>query len=139
MNLASRNTDVPRVSALQRLGQPAPGLDLRQRLSAPGNAAVTDARELLANRHKSVFDARQLLSRSSSKASNLMPMSITVRQTNDEPAKLNTKNRVSSEGEEKSTRHHIDFILQGSFIRRFNCCIYEEGSTTRQRENCHQC
>ena len=110
MNLASRNTGAPRVSALQRLGQPANGLDLRQRLSAPVNAPVTDARELLANRNKPVFDARQLLSRSSSKTSSSIPMSITVRKTDDAPAKLNTKNRVSSGDYEKSIRRKTDLM-----------------------------
>ena len=52
----SKLTNNKRVSALQRLGQGSP----------LNNAAVSDARELLSQRNKTTFDARQLLSRQSS-------------------------------------------------------------------------
>jgi hypothetical protein len=62
-----------RISALERLSKP----NIHQRLSAPTSPIVTDARQLLTNRNKPVFDARQLLSRQSSKTMNT---SLTIRR-----------------------------------------------------------
>jgi hypothetical protein len=60
-----------RISALKRLSKPTPmNNSIHQRISAPITPIVTDARQLLTNRNKPVFDARQLLSRQSSKTIN---------------------------------------------------------------------
>jgi len=60
-----------RISALKRLSKPTPmNNNIHQRISAPTIPIVTDARQLLTNRNKPVFDARQLLSRQSSKTIN---------------------------------------------------------------------
>ncbi|CAF0804758.1 unnamed protein product [Rotaria sordida] len=59
-----------RISALDRLSKPTPNNNnkrIHQRLSAPTNRTITDARQLLTNRNTPMFDARQLLSRQSSK------------------------------------------------------------------------
>jgi hypothetical protein len=73
MKFTSKNTTgngTNRVSALKRLGNPKPVNSVHQRLSAPTTTPViTDARQLLSNRNKPVFDARQLLSRQKSNPS----------------------------------------------------------------------
>ncbi|CAF1002363.1 unnamed protein product [Adineta ricciae] len=64
-----------RISALKRLSKPTN--NVHARLSAPTNPVVTDARQLLSSRQKPAFDARQLLSRQSSKTQST---SVTIRQ-----------------------------------------------------------
>jgi hypothetical protein len=57
-----------RISALKRLGKPYPIKDLNHRpLMGSETSSVNDARQILVNRNKTSFDARQLLSRQSSK------------------------------------------------------------------------
>ncbi len=58
-----------RISALKRLSKPKPiNNNIHHRLSLPTTPIVTDARQLLTNRNKPIFDARQLLSRQSLKS-----------------------------------------------------------------------
>ncbi|CAF2121852.1 unnamed protein product [Rotaria magnacalcarata] len=66
-----------RISALSRLSKPTcinnnnnNNNNVHRRLSASTTPIITDARQLLANRNKQIFDARQLLSRQSSTTPN---------------------------------------------------------------------
>lgn len=58
-----------RPSVLQRIGK-STTTNVHQRISASNTSSVTDARQLLGNRNKPAFDARQLLSRQTSKTNN---------------------------------------------------------------------
>ncbi|CAF2515827.1 unnamed protein product [Rotaria sp. Silwood2] len=75
-NVVKKNEqDFEFYNALERLSKPTPknnnnNKQIHQRLSAPTNHMITDARQLLTNRTTPIFDARQLLSRQSSGASN---------------------------------------------------------------------
>ncbi|CAM4745321.1 unnamed protein product [Rotaria magnacalcarata] len=66
-----------KISALSRLSKPTcinnnnnNNNNVHRRLSASTTPIITDARQLLANRNKQIFDARQLLSRQSSTTPN---------------------------------------------------------------------
>jgi hypothetical protein len=57
-----------RVSALKRLGNPYSVNNLNRRpLTGLKTSSISDARQILVNRNKTSFDARQLLTRQSSK------------------------------------------------------------------------
>jgi hypothetical protein len=67
-----------RVSALKRLGNSSSiNNPNRRQFIGTKNSSVNDARELLVNRNKTSFDARQLLSR---QTSDVVPKNITVRK-----------------------------------------------------------
>jgi hypothetical protein len=60
-----------RISALQRISKPYQiNNSNRGLLSGSKNSSIKDARQILVNRNKTSFDARQLLSRQSSKTVN---------------------------------------------------------------------
>ncbi|CAF2009100.1 unnamed protein product [Rotaria magnacalcarata] len=64
----SKNTGNNRISALKRLSKPSPLNNMNRGQSIGSkNSSVQDARDLLQSRNKAAFDARQLLSRQSSK------------------------------------------------------------------------
>ena len=70
-----------RISALQRLGKPYSINNPKHRLSGgSNNSSINDARQILANRNKTSFDARQLLSRPSSKTLDLTSKNIILRK-----------------------------------------------------------
>ena len=64
----SKMTGNNRISALKRLSKPPPINNLNRRpLIGSRISSVKDARQILINRNKTKFDARQLLNRQSSK------------------------------------------------------------------------
>ena len=116
-----------RISALKRLSKPTN--NVHGRLSAPTTPVVTDARQLLSTRQKPAFDARQLLSRQSSKTQST---SVTIRQNvaDFEDDEYDEDEEMPNISEQKSlliTRSNngrvcieIGRILSNNFFRLFS-------------------
>jgi len=69
-----------RTSALKRLNKPYQINNSNRRLlSGSKNSSIKDARQILVNRNKTAFDARQLLSRQSSKTVNTISKNVILR------------------------------------------------------------
>lgn len=89
-----------RPSVLQRLGTKSTA-NVHQRISTASTSAVTDARQLLGNRSKPTFDARQLLSRQSSKMNDDF---LIIRRDVEQDEPIPTTNRIGTTNSNVSSK-----------------------------------